>query len=90
MHLSILCLKATYFDSPIHISCPKELNNGAEEGEFREITEDIKVYNGEYLERPKAFYNNGVSKNRKIETNNGYKLEASMEHGVTTIGEDDT
>lgn len=63
----------------------KELNNGAEVGEFRNISNNIKVYNGTYLEQPKSFYNNGLDECKKITTKRRYQLTGTLNHGIDVL-----
>jgi len=66
----------------------KDLNNGAEINEFKPLDSDIKVFNGEYMETPKSFYNDGVSECNKITTKRGYDLTCTDNHKINVIGED--
>lgn len=65
-----------------------ELNNGAKELENKEITTDIKIYNGNYMEKPLNFYNAGLTKCKKIITSRGYKLIATNDHRVDVLDTD--
>lgn len=62
-----------------------DLNNGATDGELREFFEDIEVYNGTNLERPRCFYNAGKTNVKKIKLEKGYEITSSLDHGFETI-----
>lgn len=66
----------------------KDLNNGAKIGEFKSIKNNVLVYNGTELEKPKSFYNNGIDECKKITTKRKYQLEATLNHGIDILCED--
>ena len=67
----------------------KDLNNGANEFESKELCDDIPyIYNGHELERPKAFYNAGISDCIKITSQRGYSLTATLDHKVDILNEE--
>jgi len=65
-----------------------ELNNDANLFESKEINKNIKVFNGTSMETPKYFYNAGKSKCRKITTQRGYSLTATLDHKIDIIDYD--
>jgi hypothetical protein len=65
-----------------------DLNNDAAIGTFKKFEKDVKVYNGINLEKPLAFYNNGVSDCKLIFTKSGYNLESSLNHKVDVLNND--
>lgn len=67
----------------------KDMDNGAEIGKFKEIKEDVSVFNGSYYEKPSHFYNNGVDTVRCISTYKGYEIKATKEHGVDVYRDGD-
>lgn len=60
----------------------KELDNGAQVGEQRQLDSDILVFNGQYYEKPSHFYNAGVSETLKITTKYNYQLECTLDHKI--------
>lgn len=65
----------------------KDFNNNAKEGEFKNIDNEIKVYNGQFMEKPKAFLNAGKSLCNKIVTKRGYEIICTNEHGLDVLNE---
>lgn len=63
----------------------KEIDNGAVVGEFKELKNDIEVFNGTYLEHPITFYNAGEETCKEIITENGYKITATLDHGFDVL-----
>lgn len=66
----------------------KEFNNNASIGEQRLLTTKSDVFNGRELEKPSKFYNAGKSDCREIITENGYKITATLDHGVDVLDTD--
>ena len=66
----------------------KEFNNNASIGEQKILTNNIDVFNGKELEKPIKFYNAGESECKEIITENGYKITATLDHGVDVLDTD--
>ena len=66
----------------------KEFNNNASIGEQKILTNNIDVFNGKELEKPIKFYNAGESECKEISTENGYKITATLDHGVDVLDTD--
>lgn len=66
----------------------KQLNNDAKVGEFKPIKDDILVFNGLNMEKPKSFYNNGIDECKLLITKRKYRLEGTLNHGVDILCED--
>jgi exodeoxyribonuclease V alpha subunit len=64
----------------------KTFNNGANVLESKKIHNDIKVYNGKFMEKPSNFYNAGITPCKKITTQRNYELTATLDHKVNLIG----
>lgn len=65
-----------------------ELDNGADVGEFKRMTNNIKVYNGQCLESPSHFYNNGKDKCNILTTKKGYEITATLDHRLYVLNEE--
>ena len=65
-----------------------EFNPGTRPMEHKSISIYSSVYNGFYLEQPSHFYNAGRSKCRKITTEAGYDLIATLDHRVEVLDKD--
>lgn len=63
----------------------KEFNNNASIGEQKILTNNVDVFNGKELEKPIKFYNAGESECKEIITENGYKITATLDHGVDVL-----
>jgi exodeoxyribonuclease V alpha subunit len=89
---AITCHKCVSGDTWIYtnkgVKQLKELDNGASIGEFKNMKEDILVYNGTKLEKPSHFYNDGVSLCKKIHTERGYYLTGTNEHKIDYLDYD--
>lgn len=66
----------------------KEFNNNASIGEQKILTNNVDVFNGKELEKPIKFYNAGESECKEIITENGYKITATLDHGVDVLDTD--
>lgn len=66
----------------------KEFNNNASIGEQKILTNNIDVFNGKEFEKPIKFYNAGESECKEIITENGYKITATLDHGVDVLDTD--
>ena len=49
-------------------------------GDYVEMQQNLKVYNGTYLETPSHFYNAGINKCLKFTTKYGYTITTTMDH----------
>lgn len=65
----------------------EEFDNGADVGNFKNINNDILVYNGYTFEKPLAFYNNGESECIKITTKMGYNVKSTIDHKFVVLNE---
>ncbi|MBC5688085.1 AAA family ATPase [Mediterraneibacter sp. NSJ-55] len=66
-----------------------ELNNNAGKYESKILNDDVPyVYNGYELEKPKAFYNAGISECLIISSQRGYSLTATPDHKINVLGKD--
>ena len=52
---------------------------------LKDNIKNIKVYNGEELEYPSMFIDNGISKINKLTTQRGYSISATDEHGLDVL-----
>lgn len=66
----------------------KELDNGALIGEQKAFDEDIKVFDGDKLEKPTYFYNAGLGECKEIKTKCGYNLKATLDHKISIMNEE--
>lgn len=66
----------------------KELNNNADVNEFKDIEDDILIHNGEYLEKPKSFYNNGTAECLNIITKRNYEINCTRDHKIYYLSND--
>ena len=66
----------------------KELDNGAKPYEAKPYEGEIKVFNGEGMEKPSHFYNAGESETRIVKTKTGYEIEGTLDHRAYVLAED--
>jgi hypothetical protein len=68
----------------------KDLDSNTKDREVKEInsTFNVKVYNGNELEKPSHFINNGLSECKKITTQRGYNITATLDHGLDVLCND--
>jgi len=70
----------TYIYTNLGLKQIKDLNNGANEKQFKKLTTDVSVYNGINMEKPLAFYNNGMGDGFKIKTKINGSVKCSFNH----------
>jgi hypothetical protein len=63
----------------------KNLDDNTQEKEIKKYISNIKVYNGNELEIPSQFINNGLSECKKITTKRGYTITATLDHGLDVL-----
>ena len=66
----------------------EDLSNGTKYNEKSKIINNIKVFNGNYLESPSHFINSGVRDCLEIRTNKNYKIECTLDHGLDVLTKD--
>lgn len=64
----------------------KDLNNNALVGQFKPLNNNINVFNGNELEKPSSFYNNGLDLCYNFKTKRNYSLSATADHRVNVLG----